>query len=131
MKLFLLIIRHLTNVSLARFDPIRPQDCKIVDQSSALLACDLCGESEMSMSNVGKKWREGHFWGAVKKMVNSIVHYYDYHSLPRARRPTTRGRRSLHTATATVSAPGVTVVPGRPRAVSHKTITENYNYLTT
>jgi hypothetical protein len=54
MKIFLLFIRHLTNLSLAWFDPIRPQDCIIVDQSSALLACDLCGESQMSMSDVGK-----------------------------------------------------------------------------
>jgi hypothetical protein len=38
MKLFLLIIRHLTNVSLAWFDPIRPQDCIIADQSSALFS---------------------------------------------------------------------------------------------
>jgi hypothetical protein len=29
------------------FDPIHPQDCIIADQSSALLACDLCGESAM------------------------------------------------------------------------------------
>jgi hypothetical protein len=55
MKLFLLFIRHLLNLSLAWFDPIRLQDFIIVDQSSALLACDLCGESEMLMSDVGKK----------------------------------------------------------------------------
>jgi hypothetical protein len=69
MKIFLLFIRHLTNLSLAWFDPIRPQDCIVADQSSALLACDLCGESQMSMSDVGKKWREGHFGGAVKGLM--------------------------------------------------------------
>jgi hypothetical protein len=54
MKLFLLIIRHIMNLSLAWFDPIRRQDCIIADQSSALLACDLCGESEMTVSVVEK-----------------------------------------------------------------------------
>ena len=69
MKIFLLFIRHLTNLSLAWFDPIRPQDFIIVDQSSALLACDLCGESEMSMSDVGKKMAGSPFWGC-REMVN-------------------------------------------------------------
>ena len=69
-KLFLLIIRHLTNLSLAWFDPIRPQDFIIVDQSSALLACDLCGESEMTMSDVGEKMAGRSFWGC-REMVNS------------------------------------------------------------
>ena len=59
----------MTNVSPAWFYPIRQQDCIIADQSSALLACDLCGESEMTMSDVGKKWREGHFGGAVKWLI--------------------------------------------------------------
>ena len=59
-------------MSLAWFDPIRQQDCIIADQSSALLACDLCGECERSMSDVGKKWREGHFGGAVKWLIVSF-----------------------------------------------------------
>jgi hypothetical protein len=43
------------NLSLAWFNPIHPQDCIIADQSSALLACDLCGgESGMTMSVVEK-----------------------------------------------------------------------------
>jgi hypothetical protein len=54
MKPFLLVIRHLMNLSLAWFDPICPQYCIIADQSSELLECDLCGESEMSMSGVEK-----------------------------------------------------------------------------
>jgi hypothetical protein len=68
-KLFLLIIRHLTNVSLAWFDPIRPQDCIIADQSSALLACDLCGESEMIDERCRKKMAGRPFWGC-REMVN-------------------------------------------------------------
>jgi hypothetical protein len=64
-----LYYRHLTNLSLAWFDPIRPQDFIIVDQSSALLACVLCGESEMSMSDVGKNMAGSPFWGC-REMVN-------------------------------------------------------------
>jgi hypothetical protein len=71
---FFLIIIHLTNVSLALFDPIRPQDCIIADQSSALLAlaCDLCGESEMIDEHGRKKWREGDFGGAMKGLM--LIH---------------------------------------------------------
>jgi hypothetical protein len=57
----------MTNVSLAWLDSIRQQDCIVADQSSALLACDLCGERKMTMSNVGEKWREGHFGGAINR----------------------------------------------------------------
>ena len=59
------------NVSLAWFDPIRQQDCIVADQTSALLACYLCGESEMSRAMWEKKWRECHFGGAVKWLMMS------------------------------------------------------------
>jgi hypothetical protein len=62
----------MTNVSPAWFYPIRQQDCIIADQSSALLACDLCGESEMTMSDVGEKMAGRSFWGC-REMVNGGV----------------------------------------------------------
>jgi hypothetical protein len=81
-KLFLLITRHLTNVTLDWFDPIRPQDFIIVDQSSALLACDLCGECERLMSDVGKQMAGGAVKWLIAITITTIArfHQFKYHS---------------------------------------------------
>jgi hypothetical protein len=50
------------------------------------LACDLCGESEMTMSVVGKKLREGHFGDAVKGLIlsnksNNYDNFVSFHQI--------------------------------------------------
>jgi hypothetical protein len=70
---------NLTNVPLAWFDPIRQQDLIIADQSSALFSSDLCGECEMTMSDVGKKMAGRSFWGC-REMVNCTTTYPAYHT---------------------------------------------------
>jgi hypothetical protein len=49
-----------------RFFPFVANELKFVviaDQSSALFSSDLCGECEMTMSDVGKKMAGRSFWG--------------------------------------------------------------------
>jgi hypothetical protein len=65
----------MTNVSPAWFDSIRQQDCIIADQSSALLACDLCGESKMTMSDV-KKMAGMSFWGCGEMVNDECKHVF-------------------------------------------------------
>ena len=42
-KLYLLVVGHITEVFLAGFSPIRPQDCKRAVPIGMLLECDLLG----------------------------------------------------------------------------------------